>query len=1741
MTTDHQDRQVAVAVTVVPAGIREVAGKAVVRAALTFTPLAPADAYPSAPRVAIGDWPGAIGRLVRPMDGSTGLTIDFATIVPASGLPLLDPGRMNKAGPVAFGLVGKAPNEGQRESVQKLWRALMSPNDGWKSLLEVICQNHLAGQFGRLRPGGADGAVKPKDSLDIVAVGRGQTALRLVVERGRSLLDRLCADPDVSDGLVAAQTQAASEQKEGEFVSDPLDNDRPGNDALKRSREAAGRISDQLAKLGTTDGVALREAYRALLEINKAGCDPSGCIAEAGGADLAKLRQSIREGIRQHDLDSRVPAYDDADGSPRKDDLPGLALEAAQLRLMALQADPVLSRLFGLTVDVTLSLDVPAHDAFLLLSVGREQWTLAKLGRHSGFWPCGRLEAQLHATNAVATDAALRRQALGLVDGFVNFRAGAGDAARFDLVTVDIEDAIEGRRADDNQVSDGAPAMRTYRSGGFTIVDGWRQEAALKELVAGSEGEGRVVDAADLFAGVEIDLGLEAKRNVPPTWRSLVRRAVSYDPEGLADLNGPKLEALIAAAVPDPQDRANYSNAMSRPVTKIVQRFKLRESVPPEPGEQREVLGKFLGDTAFVQDTIAQWKGPPLGIDPTSTKPTVVDEITGLALSTNFGLFHSGPKAPGGTPHPSMLIHRLAFGRRYGFRLRARFEGGVARRPDDAVPVDQVAQVQLPPTDGLRRYLRHERIDAPLITAPQSVFERVFDRTPDGTREAGRSAVIRADDGGRVSTIRFVVPPAVAADFADRHDVFEGKLDERTYETKLGKPPSPKWKGPRGGLEDLGYGISTAGFPVWPDGAPTPSHGCKSEAIFRPSAAKPATVRREPYYPDPAADHIVVALTDVLGRPLPGDPLVVPVRPAGAGVKWPDVRPIAIEMLPGKDLAAEALDQANIVSLSAVGKELIGSEALRDKAPKLRTFYADASGELGAAPGAGKVAVTRVQIRLPKGVAVRIGMWCMPDRDHLLHWFDVVETAAALACSRTACKDIAGKLGPLPLGPGLGALACAAGARVDPSAVRKVGQLVLARMVAAPVPEVAATTTVDLAHGLRQPTGQVELTATQGDGSTLNPLSIAFAGDGQSLKIDGDVALVREIAGSLDLEASGASLVSGAFDHPSRGRFRDEVVRGLWPRSLVTGERRHPKEVYGFEVDPSDGRVTLPRERATLLRIEDGIIGARLPAGERRDRLDIAKAVADAKSRPPSSDSVRVSYPFRVADNRARILEVHASASSRTAHLFRLEATPSIPSQAGADVRREDRRWGDTRPAEEDRQRSKSVSVILRSTVQPSRVSPLTVLPAFKWETKPNWTERTARLRIRMRRPWFSSGEGERLGIVLWPPEIASRTQARPDTVSRDYFDETPKDTSAISLPQMSDLDLGPGGPFVTRWGGDPIKSGTRPRGSLVTASQLPDIENATRAPMDGPLLVGELKDNGPLYVPRATMPLPAPAGSAPDAKRPPETMEVALLAYSPRFDLDSECWYVDLDFKPGPVPTPFVRLGLVRYQPYAATPELAVSEPVVEWVQAPPLREVAVEVASHGAKDGAPAFWRVTATVSGAAHTFSAEEKLGAPYESIRSWLQSPIVRATLLRREGAAEVPASMTGRAVSGFPRLSDRAEMTFVPETQSDWDGYLGAVAARSPDKEARNGHRRAADHQPAAVSDGLRWTVSFDLAEDPRPLNGAARYSMFVEEVEAMRPATYPDEPFDDQAGAEPRDDERIVLSGPRFSARVDIA
>lgn len=158
-------------------------------------------------------------------------------------------------------------------------------------------------------------------------------------------------------------------------------------------------------------------------------------------------------------------------------------------------------------------------------------------------------------------------------------------------------------------------------------------------------------------------------------------------------------------------------------------------------------------------------------------------------------------------------------------------------------------------------------------------------------------------------------------------------------------------------------------------------------------------------------------------------------------------------------------------------------------------------------------------------------------------------------------------------------------------------------------------------------------------------------------------------------------------------------------------------------------------------------------------------------------------------------------------------------------------------------------------------MAPLSIRPVFRTIHRGLTAVRTVRLRVRIRRPWFSSGVGERLGVLLWPPDFAARRGVGgTDQVARDELTQ-PGESPWMDMKGLSDLDLGPGGEFVTRWGGDPTSGGPAPQSWLLppscftqadfgsTTEWSPDQANAETVEM--------------IYVPRATIPLPLPPGAA--------------------------------------------------------------------------------------------------------------------------------------------------------------------------------------------------------------------------------------------------------------------------------------
>jgi hypothetical protein len=181
-------------------------------------------------------------------------------------------------------------------------------------------------------------------------------------------------------------------------------------------------------------------------------------------------------------------------------------------------------------------------------------------------------------------------------------------------------------------------------------------------------------------------------------------------------------------------------------------------------------------------------------------------------------------------------------------------------------------------------------------------------------------------------------------------------------------------------------------------------------------------------------------------------------------------------------------------------------------------------------------------------------------------------------------------------------------------------------------------------------------------------------------------------------------------------------------------------------------------------------------------------------------------------------------------------------------------------------------TVTVRSSARPAVPVPRQIVPTFGWQLHrpspdPNLpgdalSRRMGNgLRVYLDRPWWSSGAGEQLAVVLSP------TQA-PTAQLRQY---------------------------VTRWGADPVFTSAPPVTDLPMQSQFPRRTSS-------PALVG-LADASGLMVsvaPHEVVPDLTPGNGpyAPGGK--------------PRL------WYCDIELAPGAVYFPFVRLALARYQPDA-------------------------------------------------------------------------------------------------------------------------------------------------------------------------------------------------------------------------------
>lgn len=193
----------------------------------------------------------------------------------------------------------------------------------------------------------------------------------------------------------------------------------------------------------------------------------------------------------------------------------------------------------------------------------------------------------------------------------------------------------------------------------------------------------------------------------------------------------------------------------------------------------------------------------------------------------------------------------------------------------------------------------------------------------------------------------------------------------------------------------------------------------------------------------------------------------------------------------------------------------------------------------------------------------------------------------------------------------------------------------------------------------------------------------------------------------------------------------------------------------------------------------------------------------------------------------------------------------------------------------------------IKSSARPAAPKVEYVLPTFEWNPpNPTGATTSARtgnsLRVYLKRPWWTSGDDEKLAVVLWRPPVG-------------HVDPAP--------------DLAP---YVTMWGLDPLFAAPGPS-NFPTLASFP-------AAVDVPLAGVALAD------------------------RPGVVVDIA--PHEVHFDAERDLWYSDIPLNFGAQANaywPFVRLAVARYQPHSL-PGLELSPAVLaDFAQVAPHRTVSV------------------------------------------------------------------------------------------------------------------------------------------------------------------------------------------------------
>ncbi len=201
------------------------------------------------------------------------------------------------------------------------------------------------------------------------------------------------------------------------------------------------------------------------------------------------------------------------------------------------------------------------------------------------------------------------------------------------------------------------------------------------------------------------------------------------------------------------------------------------------------------------------------------------------------------------------------------------------------------------------------------------------------------------------------------------------------------------------------------------------------------------------------------------------------------------------------------------------------------------------------------------------------------------------------------------------------------------------------------------------------------------------------------------------------------------------------------------------------------------------------------------------------------------------------------------------------------------RLWEAKSPKQAFTRRSKPVAVEVLSSARPPAPEIEYVIPTFGWEKQTEGDSTSSKrsgggLRVYLKRPWFASGVGELLGVVVG--QLGRQKKDKGKRAKGDLLK-----------------------PYITQWGMDPIW-----RSAATPSLWSPSLQNfRNTASTESNLTLEEL----------------------PEARVSVAGFDVGTWDDNGEltgYDSERQLWFCDIELDPGESYFPFVRLALVRYQP---------------------------------------------------------------------------------------------------------------------------------------------------------------------------------------------------------------------------------